>query len=357
MRFRKVVVGVDFSATSLAAAQWAARQLAPDAEIVLVHVLREPDAPAVIRPELPPLLDVYDEVAPALQGGLRGLADLIGSSRVQVELRSGKLADELVAAARSVGADLICVGQTRTRRGSARFGATTAHRILARTATPVVVVPGVRSNATDRVLVAVGDSPAAAAFVRGSWQMAQWNEAELHVQHTLSPELRAVMRAAHAVEGDEELLAPRARLDETRAVEQTTEWLAALVAEAHAPAGRARLHVSIGDPGQEIVALSNTLPADLIVIGRADGDLTPPPAAGAELRLHVGSTARFVSWAAPCPVLVMPEVRAADPGGPRGVRWQQRRSDALPLRAGRPSGDTPLPPAASLPDDPWSDVA
>ena len=49
MKLRTVVVGVDFSAASLSAAQWVGTHLAPDAEIVLVHVLPEPEAPPSSR--------------------------------------------------------------------------------------------------------------------------------------------------------------------------------------------------------------------------------------------------------------------------------------------------------------------
>ncbi|NUO64652.1 MAG: universal stress protein, partial [Gemmatimonadaceae bacterium] len=42
MRLARVMVAVDFSGPSLAAARWAARELAPGAEIVLAHVIRAP---------------------------------------------------------------------------------------------------------------------------------------------------------------------------------------------------------------------------------------------------------------------------------------------------------------------------
>jgi hypothetical protein len=39
LELRKIVVGVDFTDASLAAARWAAAHFAPDAEIVLVHMV------------------------------------------------------------------------------------------------------------------------------------------------------------------------------------------------------------------------------------------------------------------------------------------------------------------------------
>lgn len=46
MKIRRIVVGVDFREPSVAAARWTARELAPDAEIVLLHVVDVPRPPA-----------------------------------------------------------------------------------------------------------------------------------------------------------------------------------------------------------------------------------------------------------------------------------------------------------------------
>src|SRR3954452_1250042 len=117
MQLRRVVVGVDFSAASLAAAQGVGGHLAPRAEGGLVHVLPEPEAPPFLRPRLPAMLDVVADVVPALHGGLRGLADLIGSDRTRIEMITGPPAEGLAAAAAEVNADLVCLGRTRSRRG------------------------------------------------------------------------------------------------------------------------------------------------------------------------------------------------------------------------------------------------
>jgi len=69
--FRRVVIGVDFSDASLAAARWAAMHLAPDAEVVLAHVLPEPVAPPYLQPHLPPAEEFSAALAPVYYGGLR----------------------------------------------------------------------------------------------------------------------------------------------------------------------------------------------------------------------------------------------------------------------------------------------
>ena len=75
--------------------------------------------------------EILAELAPALHGALRGLAAAVGSARTSVKLLAGEPADALAAFGREIGADLICLGRRQRRRGAARFGHTTAQRLLA----------------------------------------------------------------------------------------------------------------------------------------------------------------------------------------------------------------------------------
>src|SRR3954467_11168112 len=110
MQFTRVVVAIDFSAASLAAARWVAMQGAPRAEVVLAHVVSEPPAPSFVQPHLPPFAEIAAELAPALLGALRGLAGSVGPARTRVQLLSGMPADALATFGREIGADLICLG-------------------------------------------------------------------------------------------------------------------------------------------------------------------------------------------------------------------------------------------------------
>src|SRR5688500_20154594 len=51
MQFNRIVVGIDFSANSLAASRWVAHHFAPDADVVLVHVVAPPDVLSLPRSE------------------------------------------------------------------------------------------------------------------------------------------------------------------------------------------------------------------------------------------------------------------------------------------------------------------
>lgn len=358
MPFGRIVVGIDFSGASLAAARWVATQLAPRAEIVLVHVLPEPEAAPFVRPHLPPMLDVMSDVVPALYGGLRGVADLTGADRTRIDIYTGAPADALALASAEYEADLVCLGRTRSRRGSARFGATTAQRLLTRTRVPVLVVPATRPAAPPRILAALDGRPAGRAAAEMAWRLAGAGSGRVEAVHVLGPELRGFVRAcgATAREGGcaarphlalERAEAARIR-DEAHLFGLTAQWIARELEAIGAPGTRAAAHVRVGDPGQEIVAFARATGIGIIVIGRGEDGAIPTTAAG---RVPVGSTARLVTWVAPAPVLVLsPASTTSDADrSPRGATWRRQVAPARADRVAALGGADPHPPAAAAP--------
>jgi nucleotide-binding universal stress UspA family protein len=300
MPFRRIVVGVDFTDASLAAARWASVQLAPEAEIVLAHIAPEADPPQFLRGHLPPVAEIVTEKETALYRGLCSLADLTGRGRASVEMLSGQPADGLAAIARRVGADAICLGKSVKRGGSARFGATTSTRLLARTELPVVVIPGGARETPARVLAAVSDRAHDGAVLRGAGRLAEHWSATLEALHVVESSVRArarelvgALRASRVplpsgIEGDSQLHA------------LAEQWLASQLSHARLPAESMSSHVRHGDPGQEIIAHARQAEVDLIVVGR--GALASMQ--GSTHAMGAGSTARLVLWASECPVIV-----------------------------------------------------
>jgi nucleotide-binding universal stress UspA family protein len=291
MQFERVIVAVDFTAASLAAARWVAMQLAPRAEVVLTHVVGEPAVPSFLRPQLPSLSRLVAERTPALEGALRGLAGAVRSDRTDVKLLTGVPADALATFAREIGADLVCLGRRQRRRGAARFGHTTAQRLLAQTRTPVLVVPGARPMLPARILAPVDDQSGSSTDLSIACELAETYEAPLDVLHVLSPELPKL--AAFG--------SPDHRL-----ASLTHEWLASLARPTHNGARRIVSHVRFGDPGEQIIDFVRAAGVDLVIMGRGrDGTLADVTARGPNA-LPLGSTSRLVLWASPCPVLVLP---------------------------------------------------
>jgi nucleotide-binding universal stress UspA family protein len=302
MPFRRVVVGVDFTDTSLAAARWASVELAPEAEIVLAHIAPEPAPPQFLRGHLPPVAEIVTEKETALYRGLCGLADLVGRERASVQMLSGQPADGLAAIARRLGADAVCVGKSVKRRGGARFGATTASRLLARTDLPVVVVPAGSRGAPSLVLAAVSDFAHDDAVLRDAGRLAATWGASLEALHVMEPSVRERARELVGALDAAHVPLPAGIMDDSRLHALAEAWLASLLPHARLPRGAATSLVRHGDPGQEIIAHARHFAIDMIVVGRgalASGASSTTEGTGA------GSTARLVLWAAECPVLVL----------------------------------------------------
>ena len=195
MQFNKVVIAVDFSSASLAAARWVAMQLAPRAELALVHVVSEPAVPSFVRPHLPSLDEVAAELTPALDGALRGLAGVVGNDRTIVKLLTDTSADTLAMFGREFGADLICLGRRRRRRGAAA-SAIPRPAAARETRIPVLIVPTARPTLPARVLIAVDDHPGISMDLGAASGIAQRYKAALEVLHVLAPELPKLVSSA-----------------------------------------------------------------------------------------------------------------------------------------------------------------
>ncbi|NUO62248.1 MAG: universal stress protein, partial [Gemmatimonadaceae bacterium] len=225
---------------------------------------------------------------------------------VRIEMLAGDAAEALASAASAAEADLICIGRPRSRRGSARFGATTAHRLIARSAVPVLVVPAEQRGAPSRIVAAIDDGRAARGVIDASLALAAAHEATVEGLHVLSPELESMARSARLDARGSAGAWPGARQglrDEEELLQLTREWIERqLRADRRVQSGA---HARVGDVGQEIMAGAQSLDAGLIVMGRG-GEL---PRRARDDALPVGSTTRMVTWAATCPVLVVPGER------------------------------------------------
>ena len=248
MQFRRIVVGVDFTGASLAAARWAGAHLAPDAEIVLVHVAHVPWLPSFARGHLAQPAEVTAAVGPALHGALRGLAEFVDRYRARVELVAGNPAEALPLVADELGADAICVGRGSRRRGSARFGATTTQRLLARTQLPIVIVPPSPRARLAQTIVGVDERSGGRYVLDAACRMAAGHEASVEAVHVIEPEVEAFLsRAGCPIR----LAADRARA-----------WIDALVGEVGASAARVASLVTGGDPGSAIIRRAHQSAAD-----------------------------------------------------------------------------------------------
>jgi nucleotide-binding universal stress UspA family protein len=310
VELRRIVVGVDYSTASLNAVRWTATYLAPRATLHLVHVVSQPRTPRYLR-DAGIGTERHDEAEPTLVPGLVGLADLAGAPLREVVIRRGRPEIELAAVAREIGADLICVGRSQRRRGAGRFGASTPERLLARTTTPVLVVPADCRDRPDVLLAAVADGDEARRVLRGTAALAASMGARMHALHVVDGAVAADRGATGVGDADVRQLAEA--------------WLARRVAELSLGEGPAASTVVVGEAADGIASHAARTGCGLVVVGRRTECGEEAPAACA-----IGSTTRLLAWAAPCAVLVMgtAEPRTWDAGEAAGA-WRRRPARKL----------------------------
>lgn len=153
---RTIIVGLDGSAESRAAARWAAREAALRvAPVRLVHVWEPVPEPMAVPPDGPP------------RGLLREAAEGLRLSHpaveVTVEQRAGQAVDELVDAARD-GAALLVLGSRALSGLKGFLVGSVGQAVIARTRTPVVVVRAGAEAAAEHLPDPAGRPSEATAF-------------------------------------------------------------------------------------------------------------------------------------------------------------------------------------------------
>ena len=156
-----IVVGVDFSEVSLAAAQWVGRHLARDAALTLVHVMEPPPLPNVLRLRSATTPDSERRSRArieSLRGALHGLSGVVGGTDTKVEIRVGDVAAQLAAYADLVDADLVVVGGNAVSHAAPRHETATTVRLLRQLSRPGLVARNIPAAPTTVLAVLDGDA-------------------------------------------------------------------------------------------------------------------------------------------------------------------------------------------------------
>jgi universal stress protein E len=307
MRLERIVVAIDFSERSIAAAQWVAQQFAPKSELILAHVLELPPPPRFLRGRAGWRDDDVDTCRTGARARLRQLAAQIGRGLIWEEVRVGRADEEVLRVAREHRADLIVVGSHRDRAGFWNRLGSTAERIMGGSAVPVLVVHGAPRDVPRLLLAAVDDSDTANQVIEHTRALTQRLSARGKVVHVLPH--RAIQRLV--MPGEITIHDHRLVEAEEQLVVATHEWLASLLDGALDELTPA---VSLGDPAEGILREARDAGAHLLVVGRERKSRAR--------RFLLGSVAGAVTRAANCPVLVIPGATATD---------RTRALDAVPV--------------------------
>lgn len=304
MRIERMIIGTDFGAPSIAGARWATSAFAPDADVILAHVIVPPQLPGFAAEPAASAAEREIAAHDAAAARLADVATVLPEGRVRTALCSGKPHVVLADLAEETGADVIVIGPHGDRpRTWRRFG-TTADRLVRISRVPVLVFIGAPASPPRRLLVPledVGDPALTAAVLRWTRQLARAFDAEVVLLSVvaMSDAESALRIPAHAGAiagvGSAAYTGPASR-EAVRAA--GLRWLGDM-AVTEIPGVRVSTAVAFGDPGDAIVDAAALAHTDLILLGRRNARTAAPET--------LGSTIATVLQGAACPVLVLIE--------------------------------------------------
>jgi nucleotide-binding universal stress UspA family protein len=296
MRVRRLVIGTDFGAESLGAAEWAVRHFAEGAEVVLLHSVAIPTPPALLRGRFPEQERLIETAVTGAKARLAEFARTLhehGAPLVRTEVRVGRSAERLDELAREIAADAIVVGAHERRPGPWEMLRSTAEILLRTAAAPVLLVGKRADRRPRRLLVALDDGEVEPWVLLWTRIMSERFDAPVDALH-VAPSLAATSTlalAAGAIGAANDVL----RLDVDALERERDHWRRRL-RETGVVADRTTVDVVYGDPADEIVDAAMRHESDILVIGNQ----RPGPSL-------LGSVLRRVLRRSPCPVLVVPE--------------------------------------------------
>lgn len=260
MPLTRILVAVDFSPASIAAAKWAANAMAPGAEVILAHVVDVPRPPNFLSSLFAPVKQVEASAVPGATRRLEELRETLGLPDAKVDVRTGKAFKAIHEACQEHSVGLLVIGPHGDRTGLGRLLGSTAERAVRESTCPVLIAGGGEASAPKKIVVAVDDSDAGLRALAWGTDLARVHNAELIVVHVVDAMLAGAVGMSGAGPEREKALA------EIRAVSDT--WLHETTADLDLPPGKQRLVVRTGHPADEVVNAAREAGADVVVIGR-----------------------------------------------------------------------------------------
>jgi nucleotide-binding universal stress UspA family protein len=289
VKLDKILVPVDFSEASIAAARRVRSLVGTEARIQLLHVVNTSLIPrsAALPSDL--VEELSSEVARESEKLLAELAKGLGVPNVEVSVDRGRPADRICSASES--ASLVVMGaRGRGTLGRALLGSV-AEEVARRSSAPVLVVRGAASEGRSiaRVVVAVDADDPVDEPIQAAASVATTLHVPLEAIHVLTPPDALASHVPFVTERMRQLLETsqrRIREEAPRVVDEIVT---------RAIGWRAAVHTVEGDVEAEILRFAR--PEDLLVCG-THGRKTLG-------RLAFGSVATKLLRCAPCPVLVV----------------------------------------------------
>jgi nucleotide-binding universal stress UspA family protein len=270
VQLRRVVVGVDLRAPSMAAAAWCAKRLSPDAELILVHSVGPADTPDL------------DEARGSAWRDLRTLREVLNVGHAHIVVTEGDPAERIADVAARAGADLVVVGAHGDESTIWDALGTTAERLIRRTRVPVLITAGEFHREPKRLLVPVPANDIGESVLDWARMLEARFDASVAIVHVTEDDADRSPEPSDTVQPPVSASHRWRRLADGRGPEQIFQEAVA------------------GEPAPNILAEAKRFHSDLIVLARDASDRPQRCDPTNDV------TARVLRGAA-CPVLVVVE--------------------------------------------------
>lgn len=293
-RPRRIVAGIDFSHTSIAAVRWASSWLLRDSELTLGHALVVPEISGVLAEKYPLPESLLINARVGAKRRLRELGRTLGVPEPAIEIREGKPADALAEIARVCKADLIIVGKHGDGAQPRGYTGRTADRLVRSAPAAILVANGALTDAPARILVPLTYSSITPFIIEWTCHLFEATGATIVAIHVVGAAvLSHVLSMSNVTKGEP----PTAEQIDEIFREDGDHWKKELM-DAGIPADKITAEVVFGEVSNAVLTSVNQHRADMIVIGSHAGPVR---------RQLLGSAASAVLRDADVPVLVVTE--------------------------------------------------
>ena len=290
----RVVIGIDFSPPSMAAARWASRAVFPGAEFILAHALVVPEIGGLLGGKYPLPESL---LANAHAGALRRLRDAssaLGLPNARLEVREGRPSDAIAAIVRDLRADIVVIGKHGEGGAHRGYAGHTADQLVRSSPASILVTNGPLQDAPETIIVPLTWSSITSHIIDRARLIADATEARVVALHVIGSAVLSHVLSMAGVRHNEPVTADQ--IDEMFK-EDADRWKNQLVS-AGIPAARITSDVVFGEVSSSVLGAAKEHGAGLIVMGSHAGPLR---------RILLGSAASAVLRDSDIPVLVVVE--------------------------------------------------
>jgi len=291
----RVVVGIDFSSHSMAAARWTARWIPRDSELVLVHALVIPEMGSRLPKRYPPSATLLENARAGADRRLRELSASIGFPRVWIQVGEGRPAEVIARAAREFTAEIVVVGMHGEGGRTRGYPGRTADQLVRISPVPVLLATGTLQEAPHVITVALTSSSVSPHIVEWTRRFHQRFDSRVAAIHVIGSKVLAhVLSMAAVTQGSAPIT--QHEIDRLFATEREG-WIQQLVG-AGIPPSAVTCEIAFGEVAEQVLAAAKRHAAGMIVMGSHAGPVR---------RALLGSSASAVLRHSEIPVLVVLE--------------------------------------------------